>query len=67
MTTYTIEINEQQMALIEQALKVLRDLNSIDQRIEAEDVEELDIMIGLVDFTREEDKKVPTVIHSWCY
>lgn len=67
MTTYTIEINEQQMALIEQALKALRDLNNIDQRIEAEDAEELDIMIGLVDFTREEDKKVPTVIHSWCY
>lgn len=67
MATYTIEINEQQMDLIEQAMKALRDLNNIDQRLEEDDVEELNIMIGLVDFTREEDKKVPTVIHSWCY
>jgi hypothetical protein len=67
MATYTIEINEQQMALIERAMKALRDLNSIDQRLEEEDAEELDILIGLVDFTREEESKDPGVVHGWCY
>lgn len=67
MTTYTIEINEQQMALIEQALKALRDLNNIDQRIEAEDAEELDIMIGMIPMMREDECKDPGTIHGWCY
>lgn len=67
MTTYTIEINDQQMNLIEKALKLLKDINDIDQRMDEEDSDELDILVGLVNFTRQEESKDPGVIHGWCY
>ena len=66
MTTYTIEINDQQMTLIEKALKLLQ---SSDQFavMDSDDVEEIDLMVGIIGMTRAEEAVEPGTIHGWCY
>ena len=64
--SYILEINEQQMNLIEKALKLLQHKEELDRSLDDDDVEEIGIMIGMIPDTREEEKENPSSIHGWC-
>lgn len=67
MTTFTITINEQQMDLIEKALKLLQANEEANQTVSDDDIEEIGIMIDLADMTRKEQENTCNTIHGWCY
>ena len=67
MNTFTIEINEQQMELINQALLLFQSSESERQTLSDEDVEEINIMVDLVGMTKDEEAQNPGSIHGWCY
>lgn len=67
MLTYNIEINEQQMAIIQKAMKNLLRAEEVDQTMSDEDLEELALMVGMANSTRQEEQSDPGCVHSWCY
>jgi len=67
MTTYTIEVNEQQMNIIEKALAQLLSEEDANRSMEVDDYEELHIMIGMLGDTKIEEETSPGTIHGWCY
>lgn len=67
LTTFTLTINEQQMDLIEQALKLLQSNQQSKQDMSDEDLEEIDIMVGMIPMTRVEENEEPGTIHGWCF
>lgn len=67
MNTFTLVIGENQMDLIERALKLLQANQQANQDISDEDLEEIDIMVGMIPMTREEENEEPGTIHGWCF
>lgn len=67
LTTFTLTINEQQMDLIEQALKLLESNQQSKQDMSDEDLEEIEIMVGMIPVTRVEENEEPGTIHGWCF
>lgn len=67
MNTFTLVIGENQMDLIERALKLLQANQQANQDISDEDLEEIEIMVGMIPMTRVEENEEPGTIHGWCF
>lgn len=67
MTTYTIVVSDEQMKMIEQALKMLQRVNQTDPLMEEEEADELDILVSMAESIEEDNKEDPDMIHGWCY
>lgn len=67
MKTFTIEINELQMDLINRALLQLQTSHSERCILNDEHAEEVNILMDLVDVTKDEEQQDPGAIHGWCY
>ena len=63
--SFNIEINEMQMSLIEKALNLLRAYEEFERTTNDEELEEVEIMIGLAGMTRVEEDQNPGQIHIW--